>query len=256
MPSIACAPMTIRTVDIGWANFVFALLPCALVMASPRMASAAEPYGTGATGVAPAAPAPASPSDRGLQAGASATDQAPGTAGAPAVPMYPPAPVAYPPPPAGYPPPPAARYPSNRPSYPPEVPEEPERPARKKGLMIAGLATLGGTYLFSALVGVELLSYEDSHPGEICLNCNSTGKALLVPIAGPWIALPDANSHSGGKVVCALLGLAQATGVVLSIVGISRYVSSGKPEASASSGVMVGVVPTQGGAFGSVGSVF
>jgi len=130
--------------------------------------------------------------------------------------------------------------------------------------MIAGLSTLGGSYLFTALVGLELLSYEDSHPGERCLNCDSTGSALLIPIVGPWIAMKDANQDKGGPLVCAILGLAQATGVVLSIIGIHQYTASGQPEAETNevskgyfSNVKIGLAPVRGGgALGALGASF
>jgi hypothetical protein len=128
--------------------------------------------------------------------------------------------------------------------------------------MIAGLSTLGGSYLFSALVGLTLLNYENDHPGEVCLNCEATGSALLIPIAGPWIALPDANEDKGGQVVCAILGLAQATGVVLSIVGIIQFTSSGRPAAAVQSearrpSMTVGFAPMPGGgAMGALRAAF
>jgi len=79
MWSVAYASMTFRTVDVGWVNFVFALLPCAFVMASPQMALAAEPSPDSDTVPAPAAAA--------------------GQPEVPPAPSYPPPPMAYPPPP-------------------------------------------------------------------------------------------------------------------------------------------------------------
>jgi len=109
MWSVAYASMTFRTVDVGWVNFVFALLPCAFVMASPQMALAAEPSPDSDTVPAPAAAA--------------------GQPEVPPAPSYPPPPMAYPPPPPGYPPPPGAGYPPQYPAYPPAVAEEPEVPS-------------------------------------------------------------------------------------------------------------------------------
>jgi len=124
--------------------------------------------------------------------------------------------------------------------------------------MIAGLATFGGSYLFTALVGLTALDYENEHPGTICTNCDSVGTALLIPIAGPWIAMGDANTDTGGPAVCAILGLAQATGVVLSIVGIMRYSASGQPEATTASrhgisDMTLGFAPVRGG--GGIGAL-
>jgi hypothetical protein len=124
--------------------------------------------------------------------------------------------------------------------------------------MIAGFSTLGGSYLFTALVGLTLLNYENDHPGTTCTNCDSTGSALLIPILGPWIAMGDANQDHGGPAVCAILGLAQATGVVLTIAGIMRYRNSGQPEATSVSmgplsNMTVGLAPMPGG--GAVGAM-
>jgi hypothetical protein len=129
--------------------------------------------------------------------------------------------------------------------------------------MIAGLSTLGGSYLFTAMVGLSLLDYENTHPNERCLNCDSTGSALLVPIAGPWIAMKDANGDNGGPAVCAILGLAQATGVVLSIIGVQRFMDSAPPEGAGTTvskgltNMHVGLAPVRGGgALGALGAAF
>lgn len=129
--------------------------------------------------------------------------------------------------------------------------------------MIAGLSTLGGSYLFSALVGLQLLTYEENHPYERCLNCEETGSALLIPLVGPWIAMKDANEDNGGPVVCAILGLAQATGVVLSIIGIKQFMDSAPPAdqtASANKGpsnLRLGLAPLRGGgALGALSASF
>jgi hypothetical protein len=112
--------------------------------------------------------------------------------------------------------------------------------------MIAGLATLGGSYLFSALVGAALEGHEWT-PGETCTNCDK-GRLFYIPIAGPWLALPHADG-TGGKALTALLGVAQATGLVLSILGISKFVRSAEVEQAATRfGFDVGPLP--GGAQG------
>jgi hypothetical protein len=113
--------------------------------------------------------------------------------------------------------------------------------------MIAGFATLGGSYLFTALVGMQLLSYESSHPNETCLNCETIGSDLLIPLAGPWIAMTEKDQSKTGPAVLAMLGLAQATGVVLTIAGIIQYKNSAPPS------VTVGLAPLPGG--GAVGAL-
>jgi hypothetical protein len=119
--------------------------------------------------------------------------------------------------------------------------------------MIAGFSTLGGTYLFTALVGLTMLSGVSTQPGEVCTNCQSVGGKLLVPIIGPWLALPEADG-ADGKGISAALGVAQGVGVVLTVIGVSVYVNS-KSDTSARISSF-GVVPTPGGAEGAVVGVF
>ncbi len=104
------------------------------------------------------------------------------------------------------------------------LPEEPE-PGTRKGLMIAGWAVTGGTWAFTGLVGLTMIQVgleADSNPYEECLNCYSAGSRLLVPIAGPFMAIPVADG-TDGKVVCFVLGAAQLTGLGLGIGGTARY---------------------------------
>ena len=53
-----------------------------------------------------------------------------------------------------------------------------------------------------------------------CTNCDTVGGRLLFPIAGPWAALPA--SASDGQPILVGLGIAQAVGLVLTIVGAGR----------------------------------
>lgn len=110
-------------------------------------------------------------------------------------------------------------------------PLEPEPPWPRKGLMIAGWATLGGGYLFSALVGLEIMQRDleaeqnsNAFYKEECLNCDETGPYMLIPLIGPFLAMPAADG-TDGKVICALMGGVQVTGLVLGIVGTSIFVS-------------------------------
>jgi hypothetical protein len=244
------------------ASLAGALVLGALVVASPRTSTAAE---SSVPTVAPPAPPPAQ---------AVSPPAGPPPAGYPAAPPagYPPA--AYPPPagypPAGYPRPAAYGPPPGYvpPGYLPPgyyAPEPPEPPARKKGLMIAGLSTLGGSYLITASAGLQIRDWQKDHPdsNKICVNCDAVGNAFLVPIVGPWIAMKDADQDGTSLAICAMLGLAQATGVVLSILGIQRYMDSAPPEAgrtTVSKGLTnmnVGLAPVRGGgALGGLGASF
>jgi hypothetical protein len=122
--------------------------------------------------------------------------------------------------------------------------------------MIAGLATLGGTYLGSAFIGSILQDSTD------CANCQPAGDRLLIPIAGPWLALPYSDNAAHPFLV--LLGLGQAAGLLMAIIGISQYSADAeppaddvrRPQARAGGPFTVGLVPVGDGALGFVGGRF
>jgi hypothetical protein len=93
----------------------------------------------------------------------------------------------------------------------------------RKGLMIAGWATLGGSYLFSVLVAAMLYE-KDVNPGagKVCLNCRAEGDALLIPLVGPFMAIPKADG-ADGKAVVAIIGVVQLAGLAMGIVGTVLY---------------------------------
>lgn len=143
---------------------------------------------------------------------------------APTAPPPPPGYQAQPYPPPGYqaqpypqaygqpmPPPPPVRYEYRRPN---------------RGMLIAGIAILGGSYFLTAVPaalwnaadnGVSSLSGTATH---------GTYWPLYVPVFGPWIELRYLNTnpyYDGWSVLasipCVLSGLAQATGLALTIAG-------------------------------------
>jgi len=71
----------------------------------------------------------------------------------------------------------------------PPIPPEPT--PRKKGMLVAGLSTFGGSFLFSVLFGFEL--YESNSRDSACPSCRRAGKRLLIPLVGPWLAMPSAQ---------------------------------------------------------------
>ncbi|MBN2801513.1 MAG: hypothetical protein JXR91_00310 [Deltaproteobacteria bacterium] len=95
-------------------------------------------------------------------------------------------------------------------------------PRPRKGLMIAGWAILGGGWAFSVLTGAMLLSEMTVDPGEECLNCTTTGSRLMIPLAGPFLAIPYAD-EGAGQVVAGTLGIIQVTGLIIGIVGTAKY---------------------------------
>ena len=90
------------------------------------------------------------------------------------------------------------------------------------GLLIGGLVTLGASYGLSAGVGLQLMAMASngSSGATVCTNCQSAGERLLIPVVGPWAALP--GSPPKGKAMLAVLGVAQAAGLIMTISGAGR----------------------------------
>jgi hypothetical protein len=107
-----------------------------------------------------------------------------------------------------------------------ELPQQPNyqkhRQRRSFVPMVVGFGVLLGGYAFSAAVGARLESDETPN----CLNCKY-GSRLFIPILGPWLLLPDANG-SAGKALTAVMGAIQGAGLLLSIYGVARFVSTGQ----------------------------
>lgn len=116
-------------------------------------------------------------------------------------------------------------------SYAFPVPPRKTRP--KRGLLIAGAATLGGGYLFTVLVGA-LLYQADSDPTTECLNCDAAWK-MFIPLVGPFVFLPDADG-TDGKVVCAVMGGVQVIGLGLLVAGIAHVAAQRRRIEEAGSG--------------------
>ena len=120
------------------------------------------------------------------------------------------------------------------------------------------MTTFGVGYGLGVLIAFATLgSTNEMCP---CPSGNHERGDLLIPVAGPWIAM---GAHSGDAGPLALLGIVQATGVALTVGGIVRYVSDGTPaegsrdspgahHARSRSGAFMsfGVLPTREGAFG------
>lgn len=141
------------------------------------------------------------PGEQPAPAEAPQPEPAPPYAGQPSVaPQYPqqysaPAPVYVPP----------ASYP-----YPTQPP--PARPS--KGMMVTGIAILGGSYLFSAVVGAALFDQDN------CGDCSDVAPFMFIPVLGPFLAIKPAEGDAG---LLALLGVVETVGAGLTIGGIIRY---------------------------------
>jgi len=141
-------------------------------------------------------------------------------------------------------------------------------PPRSKKAMYAGLGLLAVSYVVTLIVGIGVLSGPEPSETEAnsrllgCTNCRGAGARLVVPVFGPWLALPDL--YGSGTTTAVFLGSAQALGLVIAIVGGVRAAqppladepnraSPSRPAAGNSQagfGVSFVVLPTQDGAFG------
>lgn len=216
---------------------------CALSLGAHSFASAQAPAETQPPVVQPApaaaAPAPA-PAAAPAPAPAAAPAPAPVVAPAPAQPYpqqaYPQQPYpqqAYPQQPypqqaypRGYPQQPyPQQYPAYSQPYPQTVyitqPAKPAAPRPRRTMMIAGVSVLLASYGVAVITGAALLD------SPCCQE--DVGWALLIPVAGPYIA---AGAADDGRGLLVLLGTVQVIGVALTIGGAVQYALS-KNEAAA-----------------------
>jgi len=172
-----------------------------------------------------ATPVLASPYAHGFKYMAQETAPAPGPA-----PVAQPAPR-QPYPPQPYPPQPVAPqpyygpqpYPQQQPYYGPPPAEEVERPRRRgRGMMVGGWTMLGVSYVFTSLTGAIM--------ADLCKStapCRRVGYYMLIPVAGPFIAIGPAQTATG-KIFLGFTGAIQAAGLIMGIVGTAQYVADGR----------------------------
>lgn len=131
-----------------------------------------------------------------------------------------PAPVAAPVPPAA--PPPAyvpAEPGTNAPSpmlVNPQIAALKHRRNSGIGMAISGYTIFGTSYLVSALIGTISIDYANDVGGS-----GKYGRRMLIPLAGPFAAIPRADSATGG-LFTGLVGVVQVTGFVLGTAGAIR----------------------------------
>jgi hypothetical protein len=114
--------------------------------------------------------------------------------------------------------------PSRRPSQNPDL--MPGRASHQRSwpraLMFTGWGTLSSVWLFSALLGASLMGNQASGATANCTNCASVGPLMLIPVAGPFIALPNAGGGDD-MALAAILGGLQVVGLAAGIVGTVFY---------------------------------
>lgn len=85
------------------------------------------------------------------------------------------------------------------------------------GMTISGYTIFGTSYLISALVGTISLDYAADVGGT-----GTYGRRMLIPIAGPFMAIPRADSATGG-LFTGFLGVIQVGGFVLGTAGAIKF---------------------------------
>ena len=99
---------------------------------------------------------------------------------------------------------------------------------RRTGLIVGWLVTFAIPYAFG--VWAAFASTGSTNEMCPCPQRNNGAGYLLIPVAGPWLAIGAAPEDAG---LFALLGIVQATGVALTVGGIVRYSNDGKNPADA-----------------------
>jgi len=83
-------------------------------------------------------------------------------------------------------------------------------------MTISGYTMFGTSYLISALIGTISLDYAADVGGS-----GTYGRRMLIPIAGPFMAIPRSDSATGG-LFTGLVGLIQVAGFTLGTAGAIR----------------------------------
>jgi hypothetical protein len=87
----------------------------------------------------------------------------------------------------------------------------------RKGLVIAGSATLGAMYLLTFFVGLVAVAIDEGVSGDD----NSEFASLFIPVAGPFVGIATIRPSSSGMALLALDGAAQAGGLAMLIGGLA-----------------------------------
>lgn len=85
------------------------------------------------------------------------------------------------------------------------------------GMTISGFTMFGTSYLISALIGTISIDYANSVDGS-----GKYGRRMLIPLAGPFMAIPRTGSATG-SLFTAFLGVVQVGGFVLGTAGAIKF---------------------------------
>jgi hypothetical protein len=117
---------------------------------------------------------------------------------------------------------------------------------RGMGMTVAGFTIFGSFYLISAAMGTMAIdnafAFDWETPDEWEAKRRETfGKRLVIPVAGPFLAVPHAGSATGG-LATAMLGVAQIAGLTLGTLGAVRLAKARRQHRFA-----MGIAPTPEG---------
>ena len=119
---------------------------------------------------------------------------------------------------------------------------------RNRGLVptIVGFSAFGMSYLMGATVGATIIDSEtidDNGDDNVAFSNPSSrayGRSLLVPLIGPFLAIPHATTAMG-RLATVVLGLTQVGTLTLGVLGATRLAKS-----RSAAKMQLGIAPTPG----------
>ena len=99
-------------------------------------------------------------------------------------------------------------------AYPEDVERMRKKMIRARNGMIAGYVVFGGMYLVSAIVGVFQLQSANTQQGQF----------MLIPLAGPWLAMAWADTD-GGAIAYGFVGGLQGLAFVGGVAGMTLFLN-------------------------------
>jgi hypothetical protein len=95
--------------------------------------------------------------------------------------------------------------------------------------MISGWVMFGVTYLGTAAIGAGLVDANGYACRDDYARCHAVGRYMLIPVAGPFIAVGPSESALG-SIFLVFAGIAQTAGLAMGIAGTAMYVADGKAQ--------------------------
>ncbi|MBK8265466.1 MAG: hypothetical protein IPK80_29580 [Nannocystis sp.] len=119
----------------------------------------------------------------------------------------------------------------------PIYPYKPPKP--RKAMMIAGWTVFGASYLPTAFTGANIYDWcSHNRQGADRESCREIGQMLMIPAIGPFMAINKIESQTEGYYL-ALTGATQTIGLMMALIGTSRYVRDKKAARLSQHGVRV-----------------